>query len=127
MPSRRAIELRERELDARPGLALGPVDLLGHSVLVLAEPLVQLVDRATSVVGLELELLECAREGLACACLELLTEPQRGDTKAAGKQPRSGPRVDPNDPVEEASWESFPASDPPSFNPAPRAAPGSEG
>lgn len=49
---------------------------------------------------------------------------QRGDSKAATRQPRNGPRVDPDDPVEEASWESFPASDPPSFNPAPKARPG---
>ncbi len=67
-----ALELGERELDPRARLALGAVDLLGHRVLVLAQPLVQLVDRPAAVVRLRRELLERARERVPRARLELL-------------------------------------------------------
>ena len=34
-----------------------------------------------------------------------------------GKKPTQAPRIDPDDPVDQASYDSFPASDPPSFSP----------
>ena len=72
-----AFEVGERELDPRARIALRDVDLLGDGVLVLAQPVVELVDRPATVVRLKLELLERTRERIARARLELLAEPDR--------------------------------------------------
>ena len=70
-----ALELCERDLDPCPRFALGAVDLLRHRLLVLSEPVVQLVDGAPAVVGLRGELLERPGQRVAGARLELLAEP----------------------------------------------------
>src|SRR5262249_41336410 len=74
-----SLELGEGELDACARFAFGTVDLLRDGMLVLAEALVQLVDRATAVVRLDLEFVEGVRERVPRPRLELLTKPDCRD------------------------------------------------
>ena len=69
-----ALELGERELDARASVALGAIDLLVHGVLVLTQSLVELVDRPAAVVHLSGELFECTRECVLRTRLELVAQ-----------------------------------------------------
>src|SRR5262249_20279695 len=72
-------ELGEGDLDAGVSFALGPVDLLVHGVLVLPQSLVQLVDRASPVVRLQLELVERTSQRIACAAFEVLAQSDGGE------------------------------------------------
>ena len=68
------LELRERHLDPRPRLALCALDLLADGVLVLAQPLGDVLDRPAPVVRLQLQLLEGFGKRVPGRPLELLTE-----------------------------------------------------
>ena len=90
------LELGECDLDPRSGFALGALDLLGHGVLVLAQALRCVLDRPTTVVGLDLQLLERLHEGVSGRPLELLAEPDRSRTLLVDDASElSGFRVDP--------------------------------
>ncbi len=72
------------------------LDLLGHGVLVLAQALGCVLDRPTTVVGLDLQLLERLHEGVSGRLLELLAEPDRSCTLLVDDASElSGFRVDP--------------------------------
>jgi hypothetical protein len=71
-----ALDLGERDLDSRSRLALCSIDLLGDRMLVLAEPLGHVVDCATTVVRMRLQLVECLSECVLGTGLERFAQPK---------------------------------------------------
>ena len=85
-----SLELHERDLEAAAGVGLGALDTLGDRRLAHAEPLRDLVDRATPLGRLALELVERLGHRLGGRALELLAEAQHGLALLLGGRPDLG-------------------------------------
>ena len=81
-----ALPLDERDVEPRADVRLGLLDRVGHRRLPRAEALGDLLDRASSLERLGLELVESLGDGLPGRALELLAEAQHGLLLLVGRR-----------------------------------------